>query len=71
MSKNKRVYTIDPKLVNKINTIRSKCPYCGHTILRSVKFDYILCNHCWRKYKNNSKAYKLKKIKEMLKKEVL
>lgn len=68
MSKNKRVYTIDPKLVDKMNnTIRSKCPYCGHTMLRSIRFEYILCDHCWRKYENNSKAYKLKKIKEMLK----
>ena len=73
-AKGKDLYSIDPKVVNKLNnTIRSKCPYCGHTMLRSVKFEYILCDHCWRKYKNNSKAYKLKKIKEMLnnKKEVI
>lgn len=68
MVKIKKVYTIDPKLVDKMNnTIRSKCPYCGHTMLRSVKFEYILCDHCWRKYENNSKAYKLKKIKDLLK----
>ena len=66
-----KTYTIDRKIVDKMNnTIRSKCSYCGHTMLRSVKFDYILCNHCWRKYKNNSKAYKLKKIKEMIKNNV-
>lgn len=67
MTKYKNVYTIDPKLVDKINnTIRSKCPYCGHTMLRSVRFEYILCDHCWKKYENNSKAYKLKKIKEII-----
>ena len=68
MSKNKRVYIIDPKIVQKMNnTIRSKCPYCGHTTLKAVRFEYILCDHCWRKYENNSKAYKLKKIKDLLK----
>ena len=64
-------YITDKKYVSYINeNIRSKCPYCGHTMLRGIRFEYILCDHCWKKFENNSKAYKLKKIKEMLKNNV-
>ena len=48
------------------NNIRCKCPKCGHTMLISVKYDKILCTWCKNFYENNSKAYKLKKIKEIL-----
>lgn len=48
------------------NNIRCKCPNCGHTVLISVKYDKILCTWCNNFYTNNSKAYKLKKIKEMI-----
>ena len=70
-AKGEVLYSIDPKIVNTLNnTVRNKCPYCGHTTIKSVKIEYILCDYCWNKYKNNSKAYKLKKIKEMLKSEI-
>lgn len=66
-----RTYRTEKKYVSFLNKeIKSKCPYCGHTMMRSVKYKWLLCDHCWRKYENNSKAYKIKKIKEMLKSEI-
>lgn len=46
--------------------IRCRCPHCGHTMLRSVKHEKILCNYCNKVYQNNSRAFILKKLKEMI-----
>lgn len=64
-------YCIDPKYQSAmVRNCRCKCPRCGHTMILSVKYKSVTCDHCYKKYENNSKSYKLKKIKEMLKSEI-
>lgn len=70
MKKNKKKYITEAQTVSYLNfNIRSKCPYCGHTMLRGVYIKDILCDWCKRSYENNSRSYKLKKLKDMIKSE--
>ena len=64
-----RTYNCDPKFVSHLNEqCRCKCPRCRHTMIIAVRYKWVTCDHCWKKYENNSKGYKIKKIKEMIKK---
>ena len=62
-----KTYITNSKYVSYIHEqIRNVCPNCGHTMMVSVKYDNVLCNHCNKLYKNNSRAYFKKILKEMI-----
>lgn len=48
--------SISDETLEKLEELKVKCK-CGHTIIMPVQYDYIICSHCKRKVKNNTKEW--------------
>lgn len=42
--------------LQKLEELKVKCE-CGHTLIMPVQENYLICSHCMKKVKNNTKAW--------------
>lgn len=56
------------KYLEKIQELKVRCPYCGHTIVIPVFVDKQICSYCKRKVQNNSLLYFKYKMRNELEK---
>ena len=48
---------IDEKRENALSEIKHTCK-CGHVVLIPEKYDFVYCDHCWKRvYKNNDTVF--------------
>lgn len=66
MKKRQKIKHIET-LQDNLEVLRVVCE-CGHTKRIPVFVDYVICNHCGKKLKNNSKAYFMYKLRKELNK---
>ena len=51
---------IDEKRENALSEIKHTCK-CGHVVLIPEKYDFVYCDHCWKRvYKNKMTEFRYK-----------
>lgn len=48
--------SISDDALKELENLKVKCE-CGHTLIMPVQHDYLICSHCKRKVKNNTKEW--------------
>ena len=48
---------IDPKALSELEKLKVQCTHCGRKMIIPVYKDYMICDYCGRKVKNNTKMY--------------
>lgn len=63
-----RKYENPSKFDERLEKIKVKCPFCGHTFIIPVFEDYKICSYCKKKVDNKTRVhFRFKMRKEIVK----